>query len=126
MGRYPAAETMQPGPLDSNSSDSDSIYSMPNYLPRNMNPAAQQNNSLPALTLPELKDLIKTDQPPSIRSLPVATTNDLKLPFQLMLPSASGGLTSTGNSLNTDVSIGGLPSAPSAGVSTGSLLGGKR
>jgi hypothetical protein len=126
MGRYPAEEPTQPGSLDSNPPDSDSMYSMPNYLPRIMNPAAYQNNSLLVLALPELKDSIKSDSPPSFRSLPVATSNDLKLPFQLLLPSASGGLVSTGDSLTLGAPIGGLPSVPAAAAGAGSLLGGKR
>ena len=94
------------------------------YYPRNPNSAARQSNSLPAFTLPELNS-IKTDSFSSFQSLPVTTSQDFKLPLQLMVPSPTGGLVSTGDLLPVTPTLGGVQGIPAAPV-TGPLSGVKR
>lgn len=125
MGGHSLAEPTQAASPNSGVSYTGTMYSMPNYLPQNVNPAGSPILARPVLALPDFKDLTTTVSPPAFQSLPAATTPDFKLPLQLMLPSPTGGLVSTGDILPVTPTIGGVQGVPAAPL-TGPLSGARR
>jgi len=120
MSGYPGAEQPQ-----SSSGSPYSYYPIADYYAGSTKPTVHQNNSLPALALPGIKDTIGADSLPAFQSLPTATSQDFKLPIQLLLPSPTGGLVSTGDILPVTPTIGGVQGVPAAPV-TGPLSGAGR
>ena len=125
MGGHSLAEPTQAASPNSGVSYTGTMYSMPNYLPQNVNPTGSPINPRPILALPNFNDLTTPASPHAFQSLQAATTPDFKLPLQLMLPSPTGGLVSTGDILPVTPTLGGVQSVPAAPV-TGPLSGARR